>query len=123
MENKPIVQLSENVIHSNGNNRWSLRVIEYEKNDGTTGRKFGLGEYWFSQQAGRWFPDSKHHVYLPLSVWSKLVALGPIVESFELSTDGQGQGSGHPAASHAPREHPSDQPVAGRRGRTTKQTR
>ena len=97
-----ITEISTNLIHNEGNNNFSLRVIEYLNRHGARVRKFGLSEYWFCEKANRWYPSKKHHVYLPLSAWQKLIALTPLIEQATLD---EPNGEGPSGPSHASSKH------------------
>jgi hypothetical protein len=77
-----IDELSSTLIHNDGKNSYNLRIIEYQNKDGVKCRKFGVSEFWWCDKSNRLYPSRKHHVFLPLSVWPKLVALGDQIEQF-----------------------------------------
>jgi hypothetical protein len=85
-----IDELSSTLIHSDGKNSYNLRIIEYQNRDGVKCRKFGISEFWWCDKSNRLYPSRKHHVFLPLSVWSKLVALGDQIEQFADGFRGEG---------------------------------
>ena len=77
-----IDELSSTLIHTDGKNSYNLRIIEYKNREGVTCRKFCVSEFWWCDRSNRLYPPRKHHVFLPLSVWPKLVALGDQTEQF-----------------------------------------
>jgi hypothetical protein len=85
-----IDELSSTLIHSDGKNSYNLRIIEYQNRDGVKCRKFGISEFWWCDKSNRLYPSRKHHVFLPLSVWPKLVALGDQIEQFADGFRGEG---------------------------------
>jgi hypothetical protein len=85
-----IDELSSTLIHTDGKNTYNLRIIEYKNREGVTCRKFGVSEFWWCDKSNRLYPSRKHHVFLPLSVWPKLVALGDQIEQFADGFRGEG---------------------------------
>jgi hypothetical protein len=85
-----IDELSSTLIHTDGKNSYNLRIIEYQNRDGVKCRKFGISEFWWCDKSNRLYPSRKHHVFLPLSVWPKLVALGDQIEQFADGFRGEG---------------------------------
>ena len=85
-----IDELSSTQIHSDGKNSYNLRIIEYKNREGVTCRKFGISEFWWCDKSNRLYPSRKHHVFLPLSVWPKLVALGDQIEKYAHGFRGEG---------------------------------
>jgi hypothetical protein len=85
-----IDELSSTLIHSDGKNSYNLRIIEYQNRDGVKCRKFGISEFWWCDKSNRLYPSRKHHVFLPLSVWPKLVALGDQIDQFADGFRGEG---------------------------------
>jgi len=85
-----IDELSSTLIHNDGKNSYNLRIIEYQNRDGVKCRKFGISEFWWCDKSNRLYPSRKHHVFLPLSVWPKLVALGDQIEQFADGFRGEG---------------------------------
>ena len=83
-------ELSSTLIHTDGKNSYNLRIIEYKNREGVTCRKFGVSEFWWCDKSNRLYPSRKHHVFLPLSVWPKLVALGDQIEQFADGFRGEG---------------------------------
>ena len=82
MASPRIDELSSTLVHTDGKNSYNLRIIEYKNREGVTCRKFGISEFWWCDRPNRLYPSRKHHVFLPLSVWPKLVALGDQIEQF-----------------------------------------
>ena len=115
-----IDDLSSTLIHSDGKNSYNLRIIEYKNREGVTCRKFGISEFWWCDSSNRLYPSRKHHVYLPLSVWPKLVALGDQIEQFADGFRGEGPAECLNAAVELGNaDHQSGSGV-GRNGRTPK---
>ena len=85
-----IDELSSTLVHTDGKNSYNLRIIEYKNREGVTCRKFGISEFWWCDKSNRLYPSRKHHVFLPLSVWPKLVALGDQIEQFAHGFRGEG---------------------------------
>ena len=96
-------EVSTSLVHTEGNNHYSLRVIEYLNRDGVRVRKFGLSEFWFCEKANRWYPSKKHHVYLPMPAWRKLIALTPLIEQATLDEPNgeRPSGSGNATVKHS----------------------
>ena len=113
-------EVSTTLIHTEGNNNYSLRVIEYLNRDGVRVRKFGMSEFWFCEKANRWYPSKKHHVYLPMTAWHKLVALTPLIEQATLDEPNgeRPTGSRNATVKHSDVKHSDvtrQQPGTGRR--------
>ena len=90
MSSPRIDELSSTLVHTDGKNSYNLRIIEYKNREGVTCRKFGISEFWWCDKSNRLYPSRKHHVFLPLSVWPKLVALGDQIEQFAHGFRGEG---------------------------------
>ena len=82
MESGHLTELSSNLLHTDGTHSYNLRVVEQQDQGGTTKLMFGIGEFWLCDNSNRAYMSRKHNVYLPISVWPKLVALGRHVEQF-----------------------------------------
>jgi len=113
-------ELCSNLIHSDNKHNYNLRIIEYHNKDNEVVRKFGISEFWFCDGQHRWFPSAKHHVFLPLSVWPKLVGLSHVINDFNLRESNENDGPAHAnsSTSHAPAA--GQQPGSRRRGRPPK---
>lgn len=102
MDRDPITELTSTLIHSDGVHTYNLRVIEYKNKEGVPTRKFGLSEFFWCDKSRRTYPSKKHHVFLPMTVWSKLLehndlitsyATLPAVSNASVPTDKDGKGS------------------------------
>jgi hypothetical protein len=115
-----IDELSSTLIHNDGKNSYNLRIIEYQNRDGVKCRKFGISEFWWCDKSNRLYPSRKHHVFLPLSVWPKLVALGDQIEQFANGFRGEGPAECHDAAVESGNADQQSGSGLGRNGRTSK---
>ena len=111
-----ITDLTSALLHSEGSNNFNLRIIQYIDRDNKPQRKFGLSEFWWCEKTQRWYPSKTHHVFLPISVWPKLIALNPLIEQF---ADGN-SGTHDSGASSAPDEPANTEREQRRRGRPPK---
>jgi hypothetical protein len=106
------------LVHNEGNNNYNFRVIEYQNREGQAVRKFVVSEFWWCDKSNRWYPSRKHHVFLPLAAWSKLISLGNVVQQYASSVaDGQGHFGPDDATSQPTA---SQQSTGRRRGRPPK---
>ena len=55
-----------------------------------TRRELGSSEFWLCGKSNRLSPSRKHHVFLALLAWTKLVALGDQIEQFADGFRGEG---------------------------------
>jgi hypothetical protein len=117
-----IDELSSTLIHTDGKNTYNLRIIEYKNREGVTCRKFGVSEFWWCDKSNRMYPSRKHHVFLPLSVWPKLVALGDQIEQFADGFRGEGPAECLNAAVQPGNADQQSGSGTGRNGRATKRT-
>jgi hypothetical protein len=83
-----ITDLVSTLLYHNGNTSIRLRVVEYKDKEGKISRKFGLSEYLFSAGAQSWYPASKRHVFLPMSVWPSLVGHTSLIADLVNLADG-----------------------------------
>ena len=67
-------ELLNTLLCEDGNERFSLRVIEHRGSDGTVCRKFGIIQLSYCDKSGRWTVTGRHQVLLELASWSKLLA-------------------------------------------------
>jgi hypothetical protein len=105
MAGKPqFTELCSNLIHSDEKHNYYLRITEYRDRDGQVVRKFGISEFWFCDTQRRWFPSSKHHVFLPLSIWPKLIGLSHVINDFSLNgpLENDGSARGNASSSRSP---------------------
>ena len=114
----PIQELSSTTIHCTPKQSYRLRVIQYLDKQGVVQRKFGISEFWL-HTSGRWFPSCKHHVFLPLAVWPKLINQTRTIEWYTEDTNiNGGQHSRAGAASEqSAGEHESGTAITGQRRR------
>jgi hypothetical protein len=117
-----IDELSSTLIHTDGKNSFNLRIIEYKNREGVTCRKFGVSEFWWCDKSNRLYPSRKHHVFLPLSVWPKLVALGDQIEQFADGFRGEGPAECHNETVELGNADQQSGSGVGRDGRSTKRT-
>lgn len=82
-----IQEIATAQIWQDGNTKHQFRIIEYMKN-GVPTRKFGISEFFYSENNKHWYPTKKHHVYLPLAAWSKLIAQDFLVARAAQPADG-----------------------------------
>jgi hypothetical protein len=117
-----IDELSSTLIHTDGKNSYNLRIIEYKNREGVTCRKFGVSEFWWCDKSNRLYPSRKHHVFLPLSVWPKLVALGDQIEQFADGFRGEGPAECLNETVEFGNANEQSGSGIGRNGRSTKRT-
>jgi hypothetical protein len=119
-----ICDLSSNLLTKEGNNSYNFRIIEYTNRNGQKARKFGISQFWWCEKSSRSYPLKKNHVFLPLDVWPKLVAIGNSqVQQHSFTPQNGEQQLGHPESGYAsvePSTSVQQQPATRRRGRPPK---
>lgn len=81
---KPVRELYSALLDGNDKKQHFFKIISYEDAEGRENFKFGISEYFWGSQRNRWLPSNKHHSYLSLDIWAKLLdqesAIRPYIE-------------------------------------------
>lgn len=120
MDNSRITELTSTLLHSEANNNYYIRIIEYPGKDGVPVRKVGISEFWYCEKSKRWFPSRRHHVYMPLSAWSRVVDFTDTVDKFRVA---DGKGYSHISSSTVAHPPAGDAERVGRRSAKRKRER